>query len=198
MDFHQFVALAPAGEAHWPAMERALDVAAINTPLRQAHFLAQLLHESAGFRVLEENLNYSAAGLMKTWPSRFDAATAQAYQRQPQRIANRAYADRNGNGPEASGDGWRYRGRGLIQLTGRTNYRKAGQDLGIALVEQPELAADPKHAALIAAWFWQSAKLNPLADTDQLEAITRRINGGLNGLDDRRKYLTQCKRVLRA
>lgn len=184
--------------AHWPAMERALDVAAINTPLRQAHFMAQLLHESAGFRQLEEGLNYSAAGLMKTWPSRFDSATAQAYQRQPERIANRAYADRNGNGPEASGDGWRYRGRGLIQLTGRLNYRRAGLDLGIPLVEQPALAADPKHASLIAAWFWQTAKLNPLADSDQLEAITRRINGGLNGLEDRAKYLTQCKRVLRA
>jgi putative chitinase len=176
----------------------------INTPGRQAAFLAQLLHESDCLRLLTENLNYSAARLRQVWPSRFtDERTAQRYAGNPELLANRVYSERMGNGSEASGDGWRYRGRGLIQLTGRNNYQRCGMALGLDLLAKPELLLQPLQAARSAAWFWYAAKLNPLADgaigTDAdkvFERITRAVNGGTNGMSERKKYWDRCREVL--
>lgn len=167
----------------------------IDTPLRRAHFLAQIAHESAGFTRLVENLNYGAPGLRSTWPSRFDAATAKAYARQPERIANKVYANRLGNGNEASGDGWRFRGRGYIQLTGRANYAEYSQRLfgDDRLVREPGQAAEPAIAIRLAGAYWQHKGLNALADMDDLVGITKRINGGLIGLTDRARWLAKFK-----
>ncbi len=178
------------------ALDQGLQQAAIVTPLRLAHFTAQAAHESGGFAAMVENLNYSAKGLRATWPSRFTAATAQAYARKPEKIANKVYADRLGNGDEVSGDGWRYRGRGIFQVTGRANYRVYGQVIGLDIEANPELAAGPVAAARLALAYWTTRSLNSLADRDALRDITRRINGGLIGIDDRAKKLATAKRVL--
>lgn len=164
----------------------------INTPLRKCHFLAQVLHESAGFKFREENLNYSESALLKVFPKYFSQLEAKAFARQPERIANRVYANRIGNGSEESGDGWRYRGRGYIQLTGKTNYMSAGNALGVDFVNNPELAAANPYAIMTAGWFWNARDLNRFADNDDLMAITKRINGGYNGLADRRNWLKRC------
>ena len=169
----------------------------INTPKRQAAFLGQCMHESAGFKTLTENLNYSAKGLMATWPRRFpDLNTAMIYERQPEKIANRVYGGRMGNGPEESGDGWRYRGRGLKQLTGKENYERCGLGLGVDLVSNPDWLLDPKYAALSAGWFWSQNRLNDLADRGDIETMTRRINGGLIGLEERRAAIKKAESVL--
>ncbi len=160
----------------------------IDTGLRQAAFLAQLAHESGQLRALVENLNYSAEALLRVFPRHFDAGQAATYARQPQRIAARAYANRMGNGDETSGDGWRYRGRGLIQITGHDNYAACGTAIGLDLIAQPELLEQPGPAARSAAWFWHNHDLNRLADARDIEAITRRINGGLTGLEDRKAH----------
>ncbi len=153
---------------------------------RLSHFLAQLSHESMGFTVVEENLNYSGDGLWRVFRRHFRSRDeAESFARQPEKIANRVYANRIGNGPEASGDGFRYRGRGFIQLTGKANYEEYGRLLGIDLVGNPEQAADTGNALRIAAAYWDQNGLNKLADRNDLNAITRRINGGLNGLQDR-------------
>ncbi len=163
----------------------------IDTLGRRAAFMAQVGHESGQLRRLVENLNYSAAGLAATWPGRFRTANgkpnalAQRLERQPEQIANHVYADRLGNGPTASGDGWRYRGRGLIQLTGRANYRACGSAIGADLLAAPELLEQPEWAAMSAAWFWSSNGLNELADAGRFEDITRRINGGTHGQPQR-------------
>ena len=169
----------------------ALLAVAPAAPLRRAHFFAQLAHESAGFKHLAENLNYSAPALVRTWPTRFDVETAEAYARQPERIANKVYASRLGNGGESSGDGWRYRGRGYIQITGRANYAEYSQKLygDDRLVREPEMAAQPEVAARIARAYWDAKGLDALADRDDIVAITKRINGGANGLPDRRRWL---------
>ena len=148
-------------------------------------FLAQLAHESALFERLVENLNYtSPQQIMQTWPKRFKTKTAaMAFVRHPERLANYVYADRIGNGDAASGDGWKYRGRGLIQVTGKDNYRDAGESLGLPLLEEPELLEEPVHAADAAGWFWKSHGLNRFASN--INDCTRAINGGLNGLPDR-------------
>lgn len=169
------------------AIEQACHRFGIVTALQQSHFLGQLAHESAQFRVLIENLNYSAEALLRTWPSRFTATTAAQYARQPERIANRVYASRMGNGDEASGDGWRYRGRGLIQLTGRENYSAYSRALyrDTRIVSAPERVAEPADAALSAGWYWSTRGINAMADRDDVAAVTRAINGGLHGYDDR-------------
>lgn len=172
----------------------AMKAYGINTPLRQAHFLAQAGHESGGFKRLVENLNYSADGLRATWPTRFTAASAAEFARQPEKIANRVYGNRMGN--VEPGDGWKYRGRGIFQLTGRENYARAGKALGLPLEREPERLESPEAAALTAAWYWHDRGLNALADADDLMAVTRRINGGLHGLDDRRQRLVRAKRAL--
>jgi putative chitinase len=166
----------------------------IDTPLRQRHFLAQLLHESGSFSAVRENLNYSVDGLMKTFPKYFATrAIAEQYARKPSKIANCVYANRMGNGPQESGDGWRYRGGGLIQTTGRTNYELTGKGIGIPLVQKPELITEPKTAVESACWFWRSRGLNILADLDDIVAVTKRINGGVNGLDDRKKFYSKLQ-----
>jgi putative chitinase len=158
----------------------------INTPQRIAAFVGQCAHESANFTTLTENLNYKAESLVRVWPRHFPTPEVAAqYHRQPEKIANRAYANRMGNGPEASGDGWKYRGRGLIQLTGKDNYRLASDALSVDLVATPDLVTQPDMAALTAAWFWNKNNLNALADAGNNELISKRINGGTHGMDDR-------------
>jgi putative chitinase len=160
----------------------------IVTPIRQAHFIGQCAHESNWFRHITENLNYSANGLMAIWGSRFPTlAIANQYARNPEKIANKVYSGRMGNTED--GDGWKYRGRGVIQLTGKDNYIRCGDALGIDLVSFPELLLTEKYASLSAGWFWHRKGLNQIADRGLADAtiteITRRINGGTNGLQDR-------------
>ncbi|WP_265532606.1 glycoside hydrolase family 19 protein [Pseudomonas saponiphila] len=166
-----------------PALNAVMARFKINSPVRMAAFIAQVGHESGQLTRMVENLNYSAQGLLATWPSRFTAQTAAAVARQPEQIANIVYAGRMGN--TLPGDGWKYRGRGLIQLTGANNYRAAGAALGLDLANHPELVERPDTAALVAGWFWQSKGLNELADSGQFEKITRTINGGLTGQAER-------------
>lgn len=175
----------------------------INTPNRIAAFIAQLAHESGDFRYTEENLNYSWAGLRKTWPGKFTTdAIAQQYHRQPERIANVVYAGRYGNGGEASGDGWKHRGRGLIQLTFHDNYVAYSRAIiEPSIISAPSLVAEPRHAALSACWFWQSHGLNPIADAgDQagFNQISLKINGGWNGKEDRLENWAEARAVMLA
>lgn len=177
------------------AMNTILPKYDIVTPKRLAAFLAQTAHESAGFTAVRENLNYSAQALMKTWPSRFNATSAATYARQPEKIANKVYANRMGNGDEASGDGWRYRGRGLIQTTGKANYTKLAQYIKKTLQETIEYCETVKGAVESACFYWASNNLNAIADTGDMTALTRRINGGVIGLADR---LDKYKKTLEA
>lgn len=167
----------------------------ITTPKRMAGFLAQVGHESMNLSRLEENLNYSSDGLMRVWPSRFPSlAIASKYHRNPRLIANKVYSSRMGNGDEISGEGWKYRGRGLKQLTGKDNYRRASVALGVDLVENPDALLTPQFAAMSAAWFWHANGLNAIADAGTIEAMTRKINGGLIGIEDRKaRYLKALK-----
>jgi putative chitinase len=162
----------------------------INTPKRLAHFISQCGHESGGFKVFSENLNYSAEGLLKTFPKYFNAETAAAYARKPERIANRVYGNRMGNGDEASGDGWKYRGRGCIQLTGKSNYSLYNNAVPENVVASPDLVSGSL-ALDSAGWFWDKNKLNALSDTGTVEQITRRVNGGQHGLTDRKNRYNQ-------
>ena len=179
------------------ALNNTFEKYGIDTPKRQAAFIGQCMHESAGFKTLEENLNYSAKALMNTWPSRFpDLNTAMIYERQPEKIANKVYGGRMGNADESSGEGWKYRGRGIKQLTGKENYERCGSSLGVDLVSDPDLLLDPKYAALSAGWFWNKHNLNDLADKADIETMTKRINGGLLGLDARRAAIAKAESVL--
>ena len=158
----------------------------ISTPIRQAMFLSQLAHESGNFRFVSENLNYSAEALRRVFGRYFPTdAIAKKYARKPEMIANRAYANRMGNGDEASGDGWKYRGRGLIQLTGKDNYTRYDAHAKNGALQNPDIVATPEYAADSAGWFWATNRLNQLADTGDIRAVTRRVNGGFNGLADR-------------
>ena len=169
----------------------------INTPQRQAAFIGQCAHESNNFKILEENLNYSPEALMRVWPSRFpDLPTAMKYAHDPVKIANKVYANRMGNGSEESGEGSKYHGRGLIQLTGKENYERCGEAIGVDLINQPGLLAQPDYAALSAGWFWNRKQLNLLADTKDYDTMTKRINGGLIGLDDRKAKIAKALSVL--
>ena len=188
----------PVAGVFVPALNDAMARFKIEGRLRAAAFLAQIGHESAQLRTLVENLNYSAEGLIRTWPKRFNLVTATSVARKPERIANIVYASRLGNGPAVTGDGRRYRGRGLIQVTGWVNYQACGSALGLDLLTKPELLEQPVYAALSAAWFWSNNGLNELADAGQFEAITRRINGGLNGQPERLKLWAKASAVLAA
>jgi putative chitinase len=169
----------------------------INTAKRQASFIGQCMHESGGFKLLEENLNYSAKALMATWPSRFpNEEVANQYARNPEKIANKVYGGRMGNGTEETGEGWKYRGRGIKQLTGKENYERCGSGLGVDLVGNPDLLLEPKYAALSAGWFWNKHNLNDLADKSDIETMTKRINGGLLGLDARKAAIKKAEYVL--
>lgn len=175
----------------------AADRFSIDSPLRLAMFLAQCGVESRGFTAVVENLNYSAAALLRTWPSHFSGeADARALERKPELIANRVYANRMGNGPESSGDGWRFRGQGLIQLTGRANFAACSRGLGLDLVATPELLREPRYAALSAGWFWQTRALNAFADRADVVGATKKINGGTNGLAQRRARYEWAAAVL--
>jgi len=167
----------------------------ISTPLRQAAFIGQCAHESANFKTLQENLNYSAEGLMKTWPSRFPTKeVADQYARQPAKIAGKVYNGRLGNTSEE--EAAKYLGRGLIQLTGKENYEHCGLGIGADLLADPTLLLDPRYACLSAGWFWNKKGLNALADTTDYETMTKRINGGLIGLDDRKTKIAKALSVL--
>jgi putative chitinase len=146
--------------------------------------------------MLTENLNYRAEALQKLWPKRFDAAKAQACARNPKLIATTVYSNRMGNRDEASGDAWRFIGRGCIQLTGSANYFHAGKALGVDLIMNPELVATPMYAALTAGWFWDTHKLNQYADSRDYKTMTKKINGGFIGLDDRIKHIEHAIAVL--
>jgi putative chitinase len=175
----------PVASVFVSALNDAMARFKIEGRLRVAAFLAQVGHESGQLRTLVENLNYSTEGLIRIWPKRFNLVTATSVARKPEQIANIVYASRLGNGPAVTGDGWRYRGRGLIQVTGWVNYQACGSALSVDLLNKPELLEQPVYAALSAAWFWSSNGLNELADAERFEAITRKVNGGLNGQADR-------------
>ena len=173
----------------------------LDSPKRIAAFLAQCGHESGGWTVFEENLNYSAKGLMGIFKKYFpDEATATAYQRQPEKIANKVYANRMGNGPESSGDGWKYRGRGPIQLTGKDNYRAFAKEMfddWENLFNNPDwVNADRDFALMSAIWFWNKNKLNREADAGDIKTMTRKINGGYIGLEDRIHHYEDAIKLL--
>ena len=169
----------------------------ITTNNQKAMFIGQCGHECGNFRLLEENLNYRAETLMKLWPKRFPSLEfAKQYEKNPRKIANSVYANRMGNRDEASGDGYRFRGRGALQCTGHSTYFHAGKALGVDFVMQPDLVATPKYAALTAGWFWDTHKLNPPSDALDYTKVTKIINGGTIGLDDRIKHVQHALAVL--
>jgi putative chitinase len=188
-----------------PHVQNALARFGIETERQVAAWLAQTAHESGGYTALVENLNYRAATMAACWPARFgvknpdgkwakDAKGARvpnkfalALERKPEAIANVVYSSRMGNGPVESGEGWKYRGRGLKQLTGKDNYTRCGQALGIDLVASPDMLLQPEGAALSAAWFWNVNKCGPIADADDFIGLTKKINGGTIGLEDRQR-----------
>ena len=186
------------GAATWyMEMLELLPVFEITTLQRVASFIAQTSHESGGYTTLEENLNYKSEALVRVWPSRFPSLEfAAAYHRQPEKIANRAYANRMGNGTEESGDGFHYRGRGLIQLTGKTNYSLFAKYCEMYLTDVPEYLETPRGALHSACWFWSVNKLNQLADAGDIVTMSKRINGGINGLDDRIKKYNLALQIL--
>lgn len=166
-------------------------------PKRMAAFLAQVAHESGGFNFTKEGLNYSAQALNKTFRKYFPTvASAQPYTRQPAKIANKVYANRMGNGPESSGDGYKFCGRGLIQLTGRTNYTKFAQAVGKSLDDAIAYLETSEGAVASAGWFWDINKLNIYADKGDFVGLTRRINGGTNGLADRQHHYAIALKAL--
>lgn len=174
----------------------------IVTSAQQASWIGQCGHECGNFRIMEENLNYRAPTLLKLFPQTpkrqwgFTPESAAAYEKQPQKIANRIYGNRMGNRDEASGDGYRFRGSGFLQLTGHSNFYHAGQALGVDFVMQPELVRTPRYAAQTAGWFWQTHRLNQYADSGDILTMTKRINGGTIGLEDRKKHIEHALHVL--
>ena len=188
----------------------------INTSQRIAAFIAQTSHESGGYTMLTENLNYRAATLAACWPNRFaelgpnkkpkrtekgaliPTKLAESIAGKPELIANLVYSGRMGNGPAESGEGWKYRGRGLKQLTGKYNYEKCGKDLGVDFVGNPDLLLEPIYAARSAGWFWKSNNLSPFADSGDIEGMTKKINGGLIGIDQRKKLYQAVLAVIEA
>ena len=181
------------------ALSQLLPDYEINTPQRIAAFIAQCSHESAGFTALKENLNYKAETLTRLWPKLFPAGVAKAYASMPNKqeaIANRAYSSRMGNGPEESGDGFKFCGRGLIQLTGRNNYQAFADSLEMDIDDVPEYLATFEGAAQSACWFWEENKLNQWADKGDILTLTKKINGGTIGLEDRIKHYEHAITVL--
>lgn len=177
-----------------------VDTFQINTPLRLAHFLGQCAHESGNFKLTTENLNYSTKGLLTTFPKYFkQSGLAESYSRNPERIASRVYADRMGNGSEGTNDGWKFRGRGYIQLTGKNNYTLFDKFVNEDIVSNPDLVAK-KYPLSSAAWFFHKNNLNKTSDKGLSESVitqlTKRINGGTNGLQDRIKYTVKFGKIL--
>jgi putative chitinase len=169
---------------------------AINTPLRLSHFFAQLDHES-GLKPIGENLNYSEGGLLRIFSKYFTPITAKQYARKPKAIANRVYANRMGNGSETSGDGWKYRGRGFIQITGKSNYLVLSKDTRIDYINNPDWLLRDADAMISALWFWQKNNLNRFSDKDDVRGLNRAINGGFNGLDHRIELTNEYKKVFK-
>lgn len=187
------------GEQWLEPLNETFEKYEINTPKRQACFLGQCMHESGGFKFLRENLNYSAKGLVATWPSRFpNEEHAEEYARKPERIANKVYSGRMGNTED--GDGAKYIGRGLIQLTGKDNYKAASEALGTDFIGQPQLLEEPRYAALSAGWYWNRKQLNQYADLNpmDIDTITKRINGGSIGIADRIAKINMVLNILNA
>lgn len=184
-------------QAQAPELLREFGITEDTTRLH--FFLAQIGHESGGLTITAENLNYRAERLRQVWPSRFRSLdAAMPFSRNPEALANNVYASRMGNGPPESGDGWRFRGRGYIQITGRDGYSSVGSIAGLDLVENPDLASDPAHALHVACAFWRWKKLNALCTPAGFVKVTKRINGGVNGLTDRREWLDKVERILGA
>lgn len=181
------------------ALEQALPDYDINSPQRVACFLAQCMHESGNFKFLKENLNYRAESLVRVWPKYFPSIdVARQYAQKPEKIANRAYANRMGNGPEESGDGWKFCGRGLIQLTGRNNYQAFADSIETNIDDIPEYLQTFEGAVQSACWFWENNNLNTWADKGDMVTLTKKINGGTLGLDDRIKHYQHTLNVLGA
>lgn len=178
-------------------LNNAMEKFGINTPIVQAHFLSQISHESGKFRFTSENLNYSADGLMKIFGKYFMSPSfANEYARNPEKIANRVYGNRMGNGDEASRDGWRYRGRGLIQLTGKDNYTAFSKFMeDPEILENPDKVAEPEYAALSAAWFFKT-RVYATAEAGTVKDVTKKINGGTIGLEDREKEFSAIAKEL--
>ena len=185
-----------------PWLQKTCDRYSINNVNRQSAFLGQCMHESNSFKVLQENLHYSSNGLKSIWGSRFPTnEIADKYANHPDMIANKVYANRMGNGDEESGYGWKYRGRGIIQCTGKDLYKTLSNALNIDLISDPDMLLEMPYASMSAGWFWNKKGLNDLADQNNYEAtkeMTKRINGGFNGLDDRILKIEQAKKVLTA
>jgi putative chitinase len=178
-------------------LNHAMAIGEINTPLRKAAFLAQVAHETGGFVELTENLNYSAEALLTQWPLHFTKDNVQEYAHNPEKIANRAYANRDGNGDEASGDGWKFRGRGLDQMTGREAYRGFSAYLGVDVETNPDLvASNTSYCALAAIWEWNKGGCNALADAGEFKKITEYYNGGLIGEEHREMLYAKAKATL--
>jgi putative chitinase len=181
----------------YSALERCLPDYDINTPRRVAAFIAQCAHESGGFKFLKENLNYRAESLVKVWPRHFPTLdVARKFARNPEKIANKAYASRMGNGDENSGDGWKFIGRGLIQLTGRSNYQAFADSIETDIEDIPEYLQTFEGAVQSACWFWETNNLNRFADTGDIKEMTKKINGGFIGLEDRIKHYEHALHVL--
>jgi len=168
----------------------------LNTPLRIAHFMAQIEHES-GLKPISENLNYSKKGLLTTFKKYFGDLSAEVYANKPEKIANRVYSNRIGNGDEASGEGWKYRGRGFIQITGKENYFHLLIDTDLDVIRNPDLLLEEANAMISALWFWDLKGLNELADKDDIKGITKRINGGYNGLEHRKQLYEKYSKIIR-
>lgn len=183
----------------YSALERCLPDYDINTPQRVAAFMAQCAHESGNFRFLKENLNYRAESLVRVWPKYFpNMEIARQYAQKQEMIANRAYANRMGNGDEASGDGWKFCGRGLIQLTGRNNYQAFADSIETDINDIPAYLATFEGAVQSACWFWENNNLNKWADQGDILTLTKKINGGTLGLEDRIKHYNHALHVLGA
>jgi putative chitinase len=181
----------------YEALNTVLPKYEINTVDRVAAFLAQCGHESLDFTVLQENLNYGAKGLMGLFKKYFpNEALAKEYERKPEKIANKIYANRMGNGPESSGDGWAHRGRGAIQLTGKLNYQAFANSIGLTLDDAIHYCETMDGAIESACWFWNKNKLNAIADKNDIVLLTKKINGGTIGLEDRKKHWEHNKEVL--
>lgn len=167
----------------------------LTTKDRISHFMAQLEHES-NLKPISENLNYSSIGLVTIFGKYFNSESSKQYARKPEKIANRVYANRMGNGNESSGDGWKYRGRGFIQITGKNNYKALSEFANIDYVSNPDLLLNEADALISALWYWDMINGNSLADKGDIRGITRAINGGYNGLSDRINKLKKWKSLL--
>jgi putative chitinase len=195
----ELVPRALGGPDDWyESMYEALPQYAITSVPRVAAFIAQCAHESGGFSTLEENLNYKAATLTRIWPQRYPSGIAEQFAGKPEAIANKSYGGRMGNGPEVSGEGWKFRGRGLLQLTGKDNYSSCSKFMfqDDTLLENPDILLDSYYAIHSACWFWHKNNLNQYADSSDFVTMTKKINGGTIGLEDRKKHYAHAVEVL--